>query len=44
MFELIGNDPSSKARRGQVTTPHGLIETPAYMPVGAQECQLARAA
>ncbi len=36
MFELIGKDPSSKARRGRVTTPHGVIETPAYMPVGTQ--------
>lgn len=23
-----------KARRGQITTPHGLVETPAFMPVG----------
>jgi queuine tRNA-ribosyltransferase len=36
MFELTGKDPSSKARRGRVTTPHGVIETPAYMPVGTQ--------
>jgi queuine tRNA-ribosyltransferase len=36
MFELIGKDLSSKARRGRVTTPHGVIETPAYMPVGTQ--------
>jgi queuine tRNA-ribosyltransferase len=36
MFELIGKDPSSKARRGRVTTPHGVIETPTYMPVGTQ--------
>src|SRR6266404_3605491 len=36
MFELIGKDSSSKARRGRVTTPHGVIETPAFMPVGTQ--------
>jgi queuine tRNA-ribosyltransferase len=36
MFELIGKDASSKARRGRLTTPHGVIETPAYMPVGTQ--------
>jgi queuine tRNA-ribosyltransferase len=36
MFELLGKDPSSKARRGRLTTPHGVIETPAYMPVGTQ--------
>jgi queuine tRNA-ribosyltransferase len=36
MFELIGRDASSKARRGRLTTPHGVIETPAYMPVGTQ--------
>lgn len=23
-----------KARRGQITTPHGLVQTPAFMPVG----------
>ena len=36
MFQLIGNDPSSKARRGRLTTSRGVIETPAYMPVGTQ--------
>src|SRR5436305_15196435 len=36
MFELIGKDPSSKARRGRLTTGHGVIETPAFMPVGTQ--------
>ncbi|MBF0340872.1 MAG: tRNA guanosine(34) transglycosylase Tgt [Magnetococcales bacterium] len=32
-FELLHADPSG-ARRGRVTTPRGLIETPAFMPVG----------
>lgn len=36
MFELLGKDSSSKARRGRLTTGHGVIETPAFMPVGTQ--------
>lgn len=36
MFELIGQDASSKARRGRLTTGHGVIETPVFMPVGTQ--------
>jgi queuine tRNA-ribosyltransferase len=36
MFELLGKDASSKARRGRLTTAHGVIETPAFMPVGTQ--------
>jgi queuine tRNA-ribosyltransferase len=36
MFELFAQDPQSKARRGRLTTAHGLIETPAFMPVGTQ--------
>ena len=35
-FELIARDPKSRARRGRLTTAHGVIETPAYMPVGTQ--------
>ncbi|MDH3998493.1 MAG: tRNA guanosine(34) transglycosylase Tgt [Desulfuromonadales bacterium] len=33
-FELLAKDPSCRARRGRVTTPHGVIETPIFMPVG----------
>ncbi len=33
-FELIATDPQSAARRGRVKTPHGVIETPIFMPVG----------
>ncbi len=33
-FELLSTDPNSKARAGQLTTDHGLIETPIFMPVG----------
>jgi len=36
MFELLGQDQQSKARRGRLTTAHGAIETPAFMPVGTQ--------
>jgi queuine tRNA-ribosyltransferase len=36
MFELLSTDPGSKARRGLLTTAHGVIETPAFMPVGTQ--------
>ncbi len=36
MFELLTTDPSSKARRGRLTTRHGVIETPIFMPVGTQ--------
>ncbi len=34
MFELLSTDPDSKARRGQLTTAHGVIQTPIFMPVG----------
>ncbi|MEP6974353.1 MAG: tRNA guanosine(34) transglycosylase Tgt [Spartobacteria bacterium] len=36
MFELLTTDPVSKARRARLTTAHGVIETPAFMPVGTQ--------
>ena len=37
MFELLSTDaPRSKARRGRLTTAHGVIESPAFMPVGTQ--------
>ena len=36
MFELLGQDSQSKARRGQLATAHGVIDTPAFMPVGTQ--------
>jgi len=36
MFELLAEDPQSKARRGRLTTAHGLIDTPAFLPVGTQ--------
>src|SRR5260221_7805003 len=36
MFRLLKTDPGSQARRGCLTTSHGVIETPQYMPVGTQ--------
>lgn len=33
-FELQANDPASKARAGKITTAHGEILTPIFMPVG----------
>jgi queuine tRNA-ribosyltransferase len=36
MFELFVEDRQTKARRGQLTTAHGVIDTPAFMPVGTQ--------
>ena len=33
-FELISNDKNSAARRGVLTTAHGPVQTPAFMPVG----------
>ena len=36
MFDLLSTDCCSKARRGRLTTAHGVIETPAFMPVGTQ--------
>ncbi|QQL45041.1 tRNA guanosine(34) transglycosylase Tgt [Sulfuriroseicoccus oceanibius] len=35
-FELLHTDATTKARRGRLTTPHGVIETPIFMPVGTQ--------
>jgi len=36
MFELIALDRQSKARRGRLSTAHGKIDTPAFIPVGTQ--------
>jgi queuine tRNA-ribosyltransferase len=33
-FEVHSNDPGSAARQGVLTTSHGVVETPAFMPVG----------
>jgi queuine tRNA-ribosyltransferase len=33
-FERIAIDTNSKARAGSITTDHGVVETPIFMPVG----------
>ncbi len=33
-FDLLKKDPQSQARAGSITTDHGVIETPIFMPVG----------
>jgi queuine tRNA-ribosyltransferase len=35
-FELLHEDAGSCARAARFTTPHGVVETPAFMPVGTQ--------
>ena len=35
-YELIKTCKQSGARLGRLHTPHGIIETPCYMPVGTQ--------
>ncbi len=36
MFEILAKSSKSKARAGRLKTPHGIIDTPAFMPVGTQ--------
>ena len=36
MFELLAQDLLSKARCARLTTAHGVVDTPAFMPVGTQ--------
>jgi queuine tRNA-ribosyltransferase len=36
IFELLATDRHSKARHGRLTSAHGEINTPAFMPVGTQ--------
>lgn len=33
-FDVVADDPSSKARAGILETAHGIVETPIFMPVG----------
>lgn len=35
-FELLATCPITGARRGRLHTQHGVVETPAFMPVGTQ--------
>jgi queuine tRNA-ribosyltransferase len=35
-FRVTARDPGSSARTGRLETPHGAVETPAFMPVASQ--------
>src|SRR5512138_1495267 len=35
-FRTSARDPGTRARRGALTTRHGRVETPAFMPVGTR--------
>ena len=35
-YEVLATDPKSGARLGRLTTAHGIIDTPVFMPVGTQ--------
>ncbi len=35
-FRLLAEDPGSAARRGELTLPRGVVQTPTFMPVGTQ--------
>ncbi|NLP44326.1 MAG: tRNA guanosine(34) transglycosylase Tgt [Peptococcaceae bacterium] len=35
-LEIIARDTKTRARLGKLHTPHGVIETPVFMPVGTQ--------
>ncbi len=36
MFEVLVKDSQTQARRGKLTTAHGVVQTPIFMPVGTQ--------
>lgn len=35
-FSVVTEDAETGARAGELTTPHGVVETPVFMPVGTQ--------
>lgn len=35
-FEILKTDAKTRARRGRMTLPYGVVETPVFMPVGTQ--------
>lgn len=35
-FKILQKDRKTKARLGKLTTPHGIIDTPAFVPVGTR--------
>lgn len=36
MFRLFKNSPLTQARAGELTTPHGTVQTPVFLPVASQ--------
>src|SRR3990167_10722157 len=36
MFTVIQKDKTTQARAGEIYTPHGVVKTPAFTPVGTQ--------
>ncbi|MDP3789812.1 MAG: tRNA guanosine(34) transglycosylase Tgt [Candidatus Omnitrophota bacterium] len=36
MFKIISKDKTTKARAGELTTPHGTLKTPMFFPVATQ--------
>src|ERR1700674_697469 len=34
-FQVLHRDEQTGARRGRFRTPHGVVETPAFLPVGS---------
>src|SRR5665648_1040076 len=36
MFEITHRDTTTAARRGKLTTAHGIVDTPAFMPVATK--------
>lgn len=35
-FKIISKDKKTRARAGEIVTPHGVIQTPAFVPVGTK--------
>lgn len=35
-FKILAKDKKTKARVGEIKTPHGIIQTPAFIPVGTK--------
>ncbi len=35
-FDIEARDPQTRARTGRITTAHGVVETPVFMPVGTR--------
>ena len=35
-FEIVARCPDTRARVGRLKTPHGVVDTPVFAPVGTQ--------